>query len=427
MKLLIKSGQIVDPSQSLDMKGDVLVVDGRIYQIATDISDADATVLDASGCVVAPGFIDVHVHLREPGREDVETIETGTKAAAAGGFTSVCSMANTNPVNDNRTVTRFILERAAQAGAVNVFPIGAITQGLKGETLAEIGEMYEAGIVAISDDGQPVMNAQIMRRALEYAKQLGIPVVDHCEDKNLSAGGAMNEGYWSTVLGLKGISRTAEEAHVARDILLADLTGAHVHIAHVSTAGSVQLVRQAKRQGIHVTCEATPHHFTLTDEAVCGYDTNTKMNPPLRSEKDVEAVLEGLADGTVDVIATDHAPHHADDKTQEFDKAPYGIIGLETAVSLALDRLVSRKLISLSRLIELLSTAPARVMNINRGTLKLGSIADVTILEQNQTITVASKGFKSKSRNTPFDGWQLRGAVKCTLVAGRIVYDASAS
>jgi dihydroorotase len=336
-------------------------------------------------------------------------------------------MANTNPVNDNRTVTRFIIERAAQVGIVNVFPIGAITHGLKGETLAEIGEMHEAGIVAISDDGQPVMNSQIMRRALEYAKQLGIPVVDHCEDKNLSAGGAMNEGHWSTLLGLKGISRTAEEVHVARDILLADLTGGHVHIAHVSTAGSVQLVRQAKRQGVNVTCEATPHHFALTDEAVCGYDTNTKMNPPLRAEKDVEAVLEGLADGTIDVIATDHAPHHADDKALEFDKAPFGVIGLETAVSLALDRLANRNIVSISRLVELLSASPARIMNIARGALKPGSVADVTILDLNQMIKVDSKSFRSKSRNTPFDGWQLKGAVKYTLVAGRIVYDAGAS
>jgi dihydroorotase len=331
-------------------------------------------------------------------------------------------MANTNPVNDNRTVTRFIVERAAQVGVVNVFPIGAITQGLKGETLAEIGEMYEAGIVAVSDDGQPVMNPQIMRHALEYARQLGIPVVDHCEDKNLSACGVMNEGHWSTLLGLKGISRAAEEVHVARDILLADLTGGHVHIAHVSTAGSVQLVRQAKRQGVNVTCEATPHHFSLTDEAVCGYDTNTKMNPPLRTEKDVEAVLEGLADGTIDVIATDHAPHHADEKASEFDKAPFGVIGLETAVGLALDRLVNKKVVSVSRLVELLSTAPARTMKLDRGSLKPGSVADVTILDPNQTITVDSKSFKSKSRNTPFDGWQLRGCVKYTVVAGKIVY-----
>lgn len=422
MKLIIRSGLIVDPSQSIESVGDLLITDGTITDIAPRIEAPDALILDAEGCIVAPGFIDLHTHLREPGGEDAETIETGTRAAAAGGFTSVCAMANTNPVNDNAAVTRFVLERARSRGAVNVFPIGAVTQGLRGEALAEIGEMREAGIVAISDDGQPVTNAQIMRRAMEYAKQLDLPVIDHCEDKNLSAAGVMNEGYWSTLLGLRGMSWAAEAVHVARDILLAELTDAHIHIAHVSTAASVHLIRQAKRRGIRITCEVTPHHFTLTEEAVRTYNPNTKMNPPLRTREDVDALLEGLADGTIDAIATDHAPHPIDEKMREFDLAPFGVVGLETAVSLALDRLVHSRRIGWRRLVDLFSTAPASILNLNRATLRPGAIADITILDPHRAVVVDARKFHSKSRNTPFDGWHLTGAVKATLVAGRVVY-----
>jgi len=424
MRVLIKSGTIVDPSERLELKGDLLIEDGIVREIAPEISVPEAQILDARGCIVAPGFIDLHVHLREPGREDVETIETGTQAAAAGGFTAVCAMPNTQPVNDNRAVTRFLLERAREVGAVRVYPIGAITQGLKGEALAEIGEMREAGIVAISDDGQPVMNAQIMRRAMEYARQLDIPVVDHCEDKHLSAGGVMNEGLWSLRLGLKGIPAAAEEVHVARDIILAELTGAHVHLAHVSTAFSIELVRQAKRRGVRVSCEVTPHHFTLTEEAVRDYDTNAKMNPPLRTERDVRAIHEALADGTIDAIATDHAPHHPDEKALEFERAPFGIVGLETAVSLAMDRLVHQGIIGWMRLVELFSTNPARIANLPGGTLRPGTVADITILDPTRPFIVRAEQFRSKGRNTPFEGWHLTGAVRATVVAGRVVYHA---
>jgi len=424
MRLLIKNGRVVDPSQSLDDRRDVLVENGRIAAIDSriEIELSAEEIFDASGLVVAPGFIDLHAHLREPGREDKETIETGTRAAAAGGFTSVCCMPNTNPVNDNAAVTRFVCERAKEKGAVNVFPIGAITVGLKGEALAEIGEMRSAGIVAISDDGHSVANSQIMRRAMEYAQDFGLPVVDHCEDPFLAAGGVMNEGYYSTLLGLKGMSRAAEEVHVARDIILAALTGARVHIAHLSTAGSLELVRQAKRRGLKVSCEVTPHHFTLTDEAVVGYDTNTKMNPPLRSLSDREALLEGIADGTVDAIATDHAPHHIDEKMLEYDRAPFGIIGLETALSLSLDRLFNSGRISLVRLVELLSTGPARVFNLDRGTLRAGAAADITIFDPNREVVVDATKFRSRSRNTPFDGWRLRGAPVATIVGGNVVF-----
>jgi len=424
MRVLIKSGTIVDPSEHVEMTGDILVEDGIIRAIAPEISVPEAQILDARGCIVAPGFIDLHVHLREPGREDVETIETGTQAAAAGGFTAICAMPNTQPVNDNRAVTRFILERAREVGAVRVYPIGAITRGLSGEALAEIGEMREAGIVAISDDGQPVMNAQIMRRAMEYARQLDIPVIDHCEDKHLSAGGVMNEGLWSLRLGLKGMPAAAEEVHVARDIILAELTGAHVHLAHVSTAFSIELIRHAKRRGVRVSCEVTPHHFTLTEEAVRDYDTNAKMNPPLRTERDVQAIQEALADGTIDAIATDHAPHHPDEKALEFDRAPFGVVGLETAVSLALDRLVHRGIIGWRRLVELFSTNPARIANLPGGTLRPGAVADITIVDPTRPFLVKAERFRSKGRNTPFEGWQLTGAVRATLVAGRVVYHA---
>jgi dihydroorotase len=424
MKLLIKNGQVVDPSQQFQRQADVLIQDDTIAGVFPRIETDDVQIFDATGLIVSPGFIDLHVHLREPGREDKETIETGAAAAAAGGFTSVCCMPNTQPINDNATVTRYILERAHSANLVNVFPIGAITKESRGEQLAEIGEMREAGIVAISDDGNPVSNSLVMRRAMEYAQTFGLPVVDHCQNRDLAAGGVMNEGYYSTLLGLKGMSRLAEEADVQRDIMLAEATGAHVHIAHLSTAGSLEMVRKARARGIKITCEVTPHHFTLTDSAVEGFDTNTKMNPPLRTERDVEALIEGIVDGTVDAIATDHAPHHADEKSLEYDRAPFGIIGLETALGLALERLYHSGKIGLMRLVELFSTSPSRVFNLRRGTLIAGAVADITIFDPDASVTVDPGRFRSKSRNTPFSGWQLRGAPVATIVAGKIIFNA---
>lgn len=422
MRLLIKNGLVIDPSRQYEEKADVLIEGDKIAGVFPNIEIANAQVLDATNLVVAPGFIDLHTHLREPGQEEKETIETGSKAAAMGGFTSICCMPNTNPINDNATVTHYILSKAKECSLVNIFPIGAITRGSKGEQLAEIGEMFKAGIVAISDDGRPVGNSQVMRRAMEYAKSFNLPVVDHCENKDLAAGGVMNEGYYSTMLGLKGMSYLAEEADVQRDLILAEATGAHIHIAHLSTAGSLELVRQAKQKAIKVTCEVTPHHFTLTDSAVVGYDTNTKMNPPLRTDKDIEALIEGIIDGTVDAIATDHAPHHEDEKALEYDCAPFGIVWLETAVSLCLDRLYHTGKISLMRLIDLLSTSPARIFKINRGSLSVGAYADVTIFNPNLETFVDPIKFCSKSRNTPFANWRLKGKVVNTIVGGKIVY-----
>jgi dihydroorotase len=423
MNLLIQNGLIVDPTQSIEDKLDLLIEEGCITRLESHITAPDAQTVDASGCVVAPGFIDLHAHLREPGEEYKETIESGAQAAAAGGFTSICAMPNTKPVNDNAAVTKFIVERAREKAVVNVFPIGAITHQSKGETLAEIGEMVEAGAVAVSDDGRSVMNAEVLRRAMEYVNQLGIPVIDHCQDMHLSANGVMHEGYYSTLLGLRGIPAVAEEVQVARDVLLCGMTGAHVHITHLSTAGSLELVRQAKRKGLPVTCEITPHHFTLTDEAVVGYDTNTKMYPPLRSQCDVESLIDGIADGTIDAIATDHAPHHLDEKALDYDQAPPGIIGLETALSLALDRLVHSGKTTLMRLVELMSTNPARIIGLARGSLQVGAAADVTIFDPQWTITVDVNRFKSKSRNSPFHGWTLKGAVRATIVGGQIVFE----
>ena len=424
--LLIQNGTIIDPSQSLEAKHDLLIRDGKIEVIGASLKAEDAEVFDAANLIVAPGFVDLHVHFREPGFEYKETIESGARAAVAGGFTSVCCMPNTKPVNDNSAVTSFIVEKARAANLANVFPIGAITQGSKGEQLAEIGEMKRAGIVGISDDGKPVCDAGMMRRALEYAKDFDLPVIDHCEDCCIAPNWAMHEGEYSARLGLKGLSGAAEDLQVSRDIQLAEITGAQLHIAHISTAKSVDFVRQAKKQGLRVTCEITPHHFTLTDAAVYerGYDTNCKMAPPLRSQADLEACLEGLADGTIDAIATDHAPHHANEKALEFDQAANGIVGLETAVSLTLDRLVQRKIISLARMIELLATNPARIFKLERGTLQTGAIADLTIFDPHKQSKIAAAKFQSKSRNTPFDGWELTGAPQATIVAGRIVWGA---
>lgn len=422
--ILIKNGTVIDPAQSLEAKRDLLIRDGRIAEIGESLSADDAEILDAAGLIVAPGFIDLHVHLREPGFEYKETIESGARAAVAGGFTSVCCMPNTKPVNDNSSVTSFILEQARRAALANVFPIGAITHGSKGEQLAEIGEMKSAGIVAISDDGKPVLDSGIMRRAMEYAADFNLPVVDHCEDCCGAHGWAMHEGEYSALMGLKGLPGAAEDLHVARDILLGELTGAHIHIAHISTARSVDLVRQAKARGLNVTCEVTPHHFTLSDKDVyeSGYNTNFKMAPPLRSQTDVEAILDGLRDGTIDAIATDHAPHHANEKMYEFDKAANGITGLETAVSLTLDRLAHRGVISLTRMVELLATNPAKLFNLDRGTLKAGSVADVTIFDPEKQVRFDATKSQSKSRNTPFDGWEMKGAPVATIVGGKIVW-----
>jgi dihydroorotase len=425
MRLLIANGYLIDPSQGLNSGNNLLIEDGRVVGLLerNEGVPEGAEVLDATGLVVAPGFIDLHTHLREPGQEYKETIETGAAAAVAGGWTSVCSMPNTDPVNDSPAVTRFVIEQAERAGLANVFPIGAITKGSAGAELAEMGEMKRAGIVAVSDDGRSVPSAGMMRRAMEYASGFGLTVVDHCEDRTLSAGGSMHEGRWSLILGLRGMPAAAEEIDAVRDCLLAQLTGARMHLAHVSTRGALEAVRRAKESGLAVTCEVTPHHWTLTDEAVEGYDTNTKMSPPLRSRDHVAAIIEGLRDGTIDAIATDHAPHHADEKALEFDRAPFGITGLETAVGLALDRLVHEGIIDLQRLVELCSVNPARIFKLtDRGTLRKGAWGDVTILDPDLRWTFEAARSKSKSRNTPFDGWTMRGAAVATVVAGRVVY-----
>lgn len=420
--LLIKNGRIVDPSSNVDRIADLLIQDGKVSKIDCEIQSPGSTVIDAAGLIVAPGFLDIHVHLREPGREDEETIETGSLAAAAGGFTTICCMPNTDPINDSPTVTHYIIKEAERRAVTRVFPIGAISLGSAGEKLAEIGEMVEAGAVGISDDGKGVMNGQLMRRAMEYSLPFKIPVIEHCEDVHLAAHGAMNEGYHSTVLGLKGISRTAEDTMAARDIILAELTGAHIHIAHLSTRGTLELVRSAKKQGIHATCEVTPHHFTLTDAACCGYDTNTKMNPPLRTDDDVEALVEGLADGTVDCIATDHAPHNPNEKMLEFDRAPFGIMGLETALGLALARLYHTGKISLNRLVELFTINAARIINKRLGTLRAGAEGDVTLFHTDSEWVYDVHKTRSKSRNCPFHGMKLQGQVMATVVAGKVVY-----
>jgi dihydroorotase len=420
--LLIKNGHIIDPASNLDMVGDLLIEEGKIGKIASTLSAPDAELLDARGLVVSPGFIDLHVHLREPGREDEETIETGSQTAVAGGFTAVCCMPNTSPVNDNPAVTQLIVEKAERQAACRIFPIGAISLESKGEKLAEIGEMVASGAVGISDDGRGVMNGQLLRRAMEYSLPFDIPVIEHCEDTHLARQGVMNEGFYSTLLGLKGISRLAEDSMAARDIQMAGLIGAHLHIAHLSTRGTLELVREAKRKGLRVTCEVAPHHFSLTDAACCGYDPNTKMNPPLRTEDDVATLLEGFADGTVDCIATDHAPHNPNEKALEFDRAPFGILGLETALGLALTKLVHAGKISLNRLIELFSTNPARIIHKPLGELRPGALADITIFDPAAEWIYDVRQTRSKSRNSPFDGTLLKGRVAATLVSGRVVY-----
>jgi dihydroorotase len=420
MNILIRNGHVIDPGNKVDEKLDVLVSDGKIAKLGKpgSLPGNGAQVVDAANKLVVPGLIDMHVHLREPGFEYKETIATGTASAKAGGFTSVCCMPNTNPVNDNRSVTEFILSQAKDSAA-RVFPIGAITKGSKGGELAEMGELHEAGCIAVSDDGKPVMNASIMRRALEYSKIFDMLVISHCEDVTLAANGVMNEGVVSTELGLRGIPRAAEDVMTARDISLAELTGARLHIAHVSTAGAVRMIRDAKSRGVNVTVETCPHYFSLTEEAVRGYNTLAKMNPPLRTADDVAAIKQGLKDGTIDVIATDHAPHAADEKSGEFDYAAFGIVGLETALGLAL-KLVDEGILTLSEAIAKLSIKPATVLKLNKGTLSPGSDADITIIDPSEEWVVDSSRFKSKSKNTPFDGWKLKGKAVQTIVGGQL-------
>lgn len=425
MKLVIANGYVIDPAQGVNTGGrDLLIEDGRVSGLLERGQEipAGAEVLDATGLVVAPGFIDLHVHLREPGAEYKETIASGAAAAVTGGWTSVCAMPNTDPINDSPAVTRFIIEQAERAQLANVFPIGALTKGSDGKELAEMGEMKSAGIVAVSDDGRPVPTAGIMRRAMEYARGFDLTVVDHCQDASLSAGGVMHEGRWSLILGLRGMPAAAEDVHVIRDCVLAKLTGASVHIAHVSTAGALDAIRRAKEIGLPVTCEVSPHHWTLTDEALADYDTNMKMSPPLRSREHLVAILEGLRDGTIDAIATDHAPHHADEKALEFDQAPFGITGLETAVGLAFD-LVHQGIIDLERLVQLCSTNPARIFGLqDRGMLAANAHADVTILDPACEWVFDVATSKSRSRNTPFHGRSMTGAAVATIVGGRVVY-----
>ena len=424
--ILLRGGRIVDPSQKLDEVGDLLVVNGRVEALGRigDVRrDGDALeTIDCTGRIVSPGFIDVHCHLREPGREEVETIASGARAAAAGGFSGVCAMPNTDPVTDNQAAVGFIISQAKKAGGARVYPIGAISMGEMGETLAEFGEMVGAGAVAVSDDGKPVVSAQLMRTALEYARTFGIPVADHCEEPTLAQGGAMNEGLVSARLGLRGIPAEAEEIMAIRDILLARLTGGHIHLCHMSTKGSVELIRWGKDRGINVTAEVCPHHLSLTEDAVDGYNTNAKMNPPLRTATDVEALQQAVKDGTIDVIATDHAPHHYDEKEREFADAPNGIIGLETALAVNLTWLVHRSIIDVAMLVERMACAPARLFKLPGGTLRRGGVADVTVFDPDVAWTVDATKFRSKGRNTPYAGMELRGRVDCTLVGGRMVY-----
>jgi dihydroorotase len=426
MKLLFKGGRVIDPGNGRDGDFDLLIDNGVVSRIGKDLPVDGASVFQVKrGWIVAPGLIDIHVHLREPGQEHKETIATGTASAVAGGFTAVACMPNTEPVNDHAGITEFILKKANEAGRARVYPIGAVSIGSKGEQLAELGEQQHAGCVAFTDDGRPVATALLMRRALEYAEMLGVPIVNHSEDPSLKGDGVAHEGFVAARLGLRGIPGQAESIMVERDISLAELAGAHVHVAHMSAHQSLRAVRAGKDRGVKVTCEVAPHHFTLTDDALDGpvkYDTNCKMNPPLRATADRDAMLEGLADGSVDVIATDHAPHHIDEKMVEFDRAPFGIVGLETAVPIVFDRLVHPGRISLKRMIELLSVNPARVLHLPGGRLDEGSAADITVLAPDLPTTIDAAKLVSKSKNTPFDRWQLVGGVIATIVGGKVVY-----
>jgi dihydroorotase len=430
MKLLLTGARVIDPAQKIDSRLDVFLENGKIARVGTNLSKSTKSkdtekitkIIDLTGMIVVPGLIDMHTHLREPGFEYKETVASGVAAAVAGGFTSIACMPNTNPVNDNRSITEFIRRKAAEADLANVYPIGAISRKSEGSQLTEFWDLKEAGIAGLSDDGNPVMNAALMRRAMEYAHSLQLPVISHCEDIHLSANGSMNEGYYSTILGLNGIPAIAEEAMVARDILIAEYTGTSVHIAHVSTAGSVRLIRDARERGVNVTAETAPHYFTLTDEALQSYDTRFKVNPPLRSEQDIKAIKEGLADGTIEVIACDHAPHARTDKEVEFEYAANGISGLETSLSLSLN-LIHSKTLSWPELVSKMSTHPARILNLPKGTLKEGADADITVIDPLLQWTVDVQTFRSRGKNSPFNGHQLQGKAILTIVGGEIKYD----
>lgn len=426
MKLLIKNGRVVDPANRLDGRYDILVEKGVIKSVEKEGKlggQEGAKIIDARGMVVAPGFIDMHVHFREPGFEYKETIQTGCESAAAGGFTTVAVMPNTNPVNDNRSVTELMQSTAKGKGIVNVKVIGAITQGLKGERLSDMAELRDAGVVAFSDDGRPVMNNELMRRAFEYSKMLELPLIQHSEILDLTRGGCMNEGIVSTELGLKGMPTEAEDIMVYRDISLLQRTGGRLHVAHISSGQAVDLVRMAKAKGLPVTCEAAPHHFTLTDEAVRGYDTNTKMNPPLRAQRDLDAIRKGLQDSTIDIIATDHAPHDRVGKEVEYSEACFGIVGLETALPLTL-KLVQENIITLPQAVEKLTSRPAGIFKLDRGTLGVGRDADIVIFDPEEEYDIDTTQFKSRSKNSPYHGWKVKGKVVHTLVRGKIVYTA---
>ena len=428
MQTLIKNGQVIDPANQLDGSFDILINNGKIEAIEPQgkISGSklkDVPVIDAKNCVVAPGFCDMHVHFREPGHEYKETIETGSASAAAGGFSTVAVMPNTSPVNDNRSITELIFSQAKKINLVNVLPIGAITKELKGESLSDMGELKEAGCIGYSDDGRPVMDSELMRRAFEYSRMFGLPCIQHSEILDLTQGGCMNEGIISTELGLKGMPVEAEDIMVFRDICLLRKTGGRLHVAHISSGGAVELVRQAKAKGLPVTCEVAPHHFTLTEEACRNYDTNAKMSPPLRTHEDLELIKEGLRDGTIDIIATDHAPHDLADKQMEFSKACFGIVGLETALPLTL-KMVDEKVITLQKAVDLLTQQPCRLFNLNKGNLGVGKDADIVIFNPKTQYTIEPEKFKSRSKNSPYKGWKVRGKVLHTLVAGKTVYSA---
>jgi len=421
MKLLIKNGYIIDVKTGIDGIYDLLVDDDRIAGISKDMDPEGCEIIDAGGKYVLPGLVDAHCHLRDPGFEYKEDIESGTRSAAMGGFTSVACMPNTNPVIDNESVVKYILNKAKREGYVNVYPIGAITKGLKGEELAEIGELKFAGAVAVSDDGNPVKSSSLMKKAMQYASMFDIAVISHCEDTDLAEDGVMNEGFTSTMLGLKGIPAAAEETMVARELILSEYLDIPIHIAHVSTALSVELIRNAKKRGVKVTCETCPHYFSLTDEACMGYDTNAKVNPPLRTDKDVQAVIEGIADDTIDIIATDHAPHHIDEKRVEFSLAASGMVGFETALPLVVTKLVRPGIITMRKLVEKMSLNPAKLLGISKGTLEPGSTADITIVDINAKFTVDPEKFESKSKNSPFAGFELYGQAWGTIVNGKPV------
>jgi len=419
-KILIKNGRVIDPASNVDGVRDVLIENGRVTAVKSHVTLRRSPAIDAKGMLVLPGLIDMHSHLRDPGRPDKETIFSGTRSAAMGGFTSICCMANTSPVIDTPAAVKYVLSKAAEEGAVNVYPVAAITVGLKGEALAEMGLMREAGAIAFSDDGNPVADAGMMRKALEYAAQFGAPIISHCEEKGLAHGGSMNESALSTAIGLPGIPALSEEIMVARDIMLAEEFGL-VHIAHVSSAKSVELIRRAKRRGVKITCETCPHYFSLTEEAVRNYDTNAKVNPPLKSKKDVQAIIRGLKDGTIDVIATDHAPHNIEEKNVEFNRAAFGMVGFETALALALTNLAETKALKLKNLVKKFTVVPAQILNLNKGTLKVGSDADVIIVDPKAEWTVDPAKFASKSKNSPFGGFKLNGKVLYTVVGGKVV------